>query len=112
MAIKNNYFSKFDGSSNRELDFMETGNKGNIRDILNIDLQLQAYGIVSGNKGEYTVMQFTRDPENFYFGGNVITDKVKEIDKDGMHDALKDETIRLVEKISKYGNSYIDFKIG
>lgn len=108
MAIKNDYFKKYDGNTNSELDFMQTCQKANVRDILGQTLQFDAYGVVAGKKGDYAIMHFKEYPQNFYFGGTVICEKLKEIDKDGMHDALKEEHIRLELKISQSGNEYID----
>lgn len=112
MPIKNDYFKKFDGNSNRELDFMQNGIKKSIREILGQTLQLDAYGIITGARGDYVAMHFRQYPENFYFGGEVIAEKIKEIDKDGMHEELKKENVAFELKFSKNGNEYIDMIIG
>lgn len=112
MAIKNSYFTKFDGNTNTELDFMQTCTKANIRDIVNQVVHIDHYGIVNGRRGDYTILHVREYPQFFYFGGEIITNVLKEVDKDGMHEALKQEDIIFTVKQSSNGNDYIAIQFG
>lgn len=100
----------FKNLTNQGIPFMNDRDRGDINDLVNKDLHIEDYGYIRGKKGEYAVIAFREYPNNFYFGGMVLTDILHRIDKDDMKEQLLGEILRLSMKEAKDpdrdGNKY------
>lgn len=109
--MKNNYFEKVNKGKNDDLVFMEFCTKANPDEFLNKPCHILGYGICTSKDGEYSIIRTDLDENKFFCAGVVVTDKLKKVNKDDMHDALKDELVEFVRTESKNGRSYLDFNI-
>lgn len=91
----------FKNLTSQGVPFMDKRTKGDINDLLNEDLHIVDYGYIRGRKGDYAVIAFKEYPDQFYFGGMVLTDILRRIDKDNMKEQLLGETLRLSMKDAK-----------
>lgn len=95
------------------LPFMEGRTKGSLPTEMN--LTLNNYGFLKGDDGEYIVMTFKEDDTNFFFGGSVVTEKMKKIDKivgDAKVELLQSGMeVKFVSKTSDKKRVYIDLEI-
>lgn len=101
------YFDKF---NNGGIPFMEGRDKGNIFDILGETLHIVDFGFINGDNGEYAVFLTREHDDVFYFGNAVITDMLKEIQRDGMESELSEQEITFENRTSKKGREYIAFR--
>lgn len=101
------YFDKF---NNGGIPFMEGRYKGNISDILGETLHIVDFGFINGDNGEYAVFYTREHADVFYFGNAVITDMLKEVQRDGMEAELSEQDIVFELRTSKKGRDYIAFR--
>ena len=101
------YFDKF---NNGGIPFMEGRDKGNISDILGETLHIVDFGFINGDNGEYAVFLTAEHDDVFYFGNAVITDMLREVQKDGMESELAEQKIVFENRTSKKGREYIAFR--
>lgn len=45
------------------------------------EVTIDDYGYIDGKDGEYVVLSLREFPKSFFFGGQVVTEKMQEIDK-------------------------------
>lgn len=79
------------------LDFMEGREKQDIE--LGKHYFINEFGFLSSSDGEYVVFTSKDDSENFYFGGQVLTQKLKELEElleDREMNELKEHGIEVV----------------
>ena len=100
------YFDKF---KHEGIPFMEGREKGEIRKVLGKPLHIDGFGFIKGRNGDFAVVSFKEDAKQFYFCNSIITDMLKEVQKDGMEKELAEQVIILSERVSKDGNAYITF---
>ena len=93
-----NYFSKF---SNKGIPFMDDRRKCDMHDLLGEELHVSDFGFINGQAGDYAVVAFKEHPEEFYFGGKVLTDILHQVDADGMRDELTKQGLVLTTTRSK-----------
>lgn len=75
------------------LPFMEGREKGEMKRIVNMNATITDYGFLADDKDKtYVCFKIKEDDQNFYFGGQVLTDDMQELEADGYH-----------EEITKYG---------
>lgn len=91
----------FKNLTSQGVPFMDKRTKGDINDLLDEDLHIVDYGYIRSRKGDYAVIAFKEYPDQFYFGGMVLTDILRRIDKDNMKEQLLGETLRLSMKNAK-----------
>lgn len=101
------YFDKF---NNGGIPFMEGRDKGNVSDILGDTVHIVDFGFINGDNGEYAVFLTAENDDIFYFGNQVITDMLKEVQRDGMETELAKQDIVFEERTSKKGRNYIAFR--
>lgn len=70
------------------------------------------YGFLPGDDGDYVVLVFAEFVDKFFFGGSVVTDKIKELDKDLTDDERKELEkdglpVLFTEKQSKNKRKYV-----
>jgi hypothetical protein len=63
------------------LPFMEGKEKGDFKRLLNTKVTIREYGFLTDDKDKpYVVFVVDEDPQNFYFGGMVLTDNLMTLD--------------------------------
>jgi predicted metallo-beta-lactamase superfamily hydrolase len=95
------------------LPLMEGREKGELDRIVNDTVTIREYGFMNdtddkGNEKEYVAFIVDEDPEHFYFGGQVLTDHMREFENDGYHEAIVKEglPVMLGKKKSKNKREY------
>lgn len=94
------------------LPFMEGKEKGDIDRIIDTPVTIKQFGFLvdSGENGdkEYVCFTVEEDPQNFYFGGQVLTENMKELEADGYTEEIEKDglPILLGKKKSKNKREY------
>ena len=91
------------------LPFMEGKDKGETRDLINQHTTIIDYGFLPDDRGEhYVVIAVKERPGKFYFGGQVLTDQLAQLDGDGYGPEIREEGLPLLltEKRSRNGRTY------
>jgi hypothetical protein len=74
------------------LPFMEGREKGDMKRLHDDTFVIREYGFLTdskdGKEKEYVCFIVDEDPKNFYFGGQVLTDNMKELEADGYHEEI------------------------
>ena len=65
------------------LPFMEGRDKGNLNTIKEKPVTIIDYGFLGDGNDEYVGFIIDEDPNNFYFGGMVLTENLKALDNEG-----------------------------
>jgi hypothetical protein len=93
------------------LPFMEAREKGEIKDILGQVCTIRDYGFLKGEKNnDYVVIVTDEYPKTFYFGGQVLTDQMQQLEAEGYHDEINEAGLPFVmtEKKSKNNKTYVN----
>jgi len=77
-------------NNNGGLDFMEGKEKGEQIPAKQV-LTIREYGFLKGEVSEYVVVLFDEQPNLFYFGGTIVTEKMKSFDNDEDKKTIKSE---------------------
>lgn len=101
----NNYFTKF---ANKGIPFMDGRTKGNISSLIGEVLHIEDFGFIAQEGSTYPVIAFKEHPTDFYFGGAVLNDILSQVDRDGMREELKEQSIILKLTTSKRGRTYMN----
>ena len=94
-----------------QLPFMEGREKGDAKELVGQVSTIADYGFLRGDKGDDYVVFITRErSKTFYFGGQVLTDQMQQLEAEGYRDAIVEEGLPMLmtEKKSKNGRSYIN----
>jgi hypothetical protein len=114
MALKE--FAKALGNS---LPFMEGREKEECETLLGKVVTIRDYGFMMGTDKktkedkEYVAFTIEEDPHCFYFGGQVLTNNMKKIEEEGLHEEVVAEGLPVLfteRKSDKTGNTYTDAK--
>lgn len=95
----------------QKCEVMEGREKGKNIEIENKIVTLNNYDFMEDENGKpyvvYTVKEFD---DLFFFGGSVLTNDIKELDKDGYKSQIQEEglPIRITECQSKKGRKYFN----
>lgn len=101
----NNYFAKYDRQGG--IPFMEGATKHKIQELVDGNIyHVTDYGFINGEDGNYAVFCVAEIGNAFYFGNAIITDILREIEADGMKDALREQPVKFVAHTSKRGREY------
>lgn len=87
--------------------FMEGRTKGDTEELLNKTVTVDDYAFLRNeDDGEYAVFSVKEIPESFYFGSTVITENLKRIEEEGLHDDVVKEglKVKVVKRQNKKGN--------
>lgn len=79
--------------------------------ILNNTLTVDDYGFLEGEDGEYVVIAIKEYPQNFIFGGSIVTEAFKKLESKVSEEGIKELidyglTFKLEESISKNKRKY------
>ena len=94
-----------------QLPFMEGREKGEAKELVGQISTIRDYGFLNGDKGDAYVVFITDErPKTFYFGGQVLTDQMAQLEAEGYHETIIDEGLPMLmkEKKSKNGRSYVN----
>lgn len=102
-------------SLNTSLPFMEGRDKGDLKEILNTEVKVNAYGFLKDENGDYVVFSIQGTDNLFFFGGQVITHKFKAIEElfnSNEIEQLLMEGINIIlrERKSKNGRTYTELE--
>jgi hypothetical protein len=77
------------------LPFMEGREKGDFDRIVNSPVTIDNFGFLKDNSEgkikEYVCITIKEDSKNFYFGGHVLTDNLKQLEQDGYREEIETE---------------------
>jgi hypothetical protein len=88
----------------KSLPFMEGREKGKTEHIVDTKLTITDYGFLTDDEDkEYVCFIVKEKPERFYFGGQVLTNNLKEMDADGYGEEIRKDglPVRFTEKTAK-----------
>lgn len=91
------------------LPFMEGREKGETDELVGQESTIVEYGFLPGENGEaYAVFIVKERAKKFYFGGEVLTDRLSQLEKEGYSDAIRSEglPILMTKKKSKNNRYY------
>ena len=90
------------------LPFMDGREKGDMKELYGQISTITDYGFLSGDKGDYAVFIVAQHSDKFYFGGQVLTDQLQQLEAEGYHSAICEEGLPVIfgEKKSKNKQTY------
>jgi hypothetical protein len=102
-------------SLQNSLPFMEGREKGEMKRLVDGTYTIREFGFLMGEdektheEKEYVCFIVDEDKQNFYFGGQVLTDNMHELDNLGYHEEINKEGLPALfgEKQSKHKRNYI-----
>lgn len=92
------------------LPFMEGREKGEMKRIVDDNMTIIEYGFLEDDKDkDYVCFIVAEDPQNFYFGGQVLTEHMKTFEDEGFHESIVAEglPVRFGLKTSKNKKEYV-----
>ena len=94
-----------------QLPFMDGREKGDSKDLLGTVNTISDYGFLKGDDNrDYVVFIVKERIGKFYFGGQVLTDQMQQLEAEGYHETIVAEGLPLLmtEKKSKNNRSYVN----
>jgi predicted metallo-beta-lactamase superfamily hydrolase len=95
------------------LPLMEGREHGELDRILDTNVTIREFGFMAdtdkdGKEKEYVAFIVDEDPQYFYFGGQVLTDNMREFENDGYHEEIVKDglPVLLSKKKSKNKREY------
>lgn len=90
------------------LPLMEGREKGELKSLYMDKITIRDFGFLKDGEEEYVAFIIDEDKENFYFGGMVLTDNMKQLEADGYRTEIEKDglPIRLSEKKGKNNRVY------
>jgi len=96
---------------NSGIEFMQGRDKGEVSSLLGAVVTIKNYDWLTDtkSKNEYLVFVIDEDDKNFYFGGQVLSEKFSKFDDEDKQELITEglPTI-LFERKSKNGREYVD----
>ena len=95
------------------LPFMEGREKADVKELIGTVNTIDEYGFLPGDKGEpYAVFTVKERSKTFYFGGQVLTDQLAQLEAEGYHEAINAEGLPflMTEKKSKNNRTYANIE--
>lgn len=91
------------------LPFMEGREKGETRELVGTVNTITDFGFLPNDRGEVYVAFIVKERAGkFYFGGQVLTDQMTQLEAEGYREAIMEEGLPMLmtEKKSKNNRSY------
>jgi len=91
------------------LPFMDGRDKGDLKKLNGQISTIIDYGFLADDNGESYVVFITKErAKEFFFGGQVLTDQLAQLEAEGYHEEIITEGLPVLfgEKKSKNGRSY------
>lgn len=95
------------------LPFMENKEKGDFKTLKGEVVTIIDYGFLKDGKTNEEYVCFTiKEHNEFYFGGKVLTENMREFEDEGYHDLIVKENLPVIfdEKMSKNKRTYTTVK--
>lgn len=92
-----------------QLPFMDGREKGEMKELHGQVSTITDYGFLTGDKGTDYVVFITKERSNkFYFGGQVLTDQLQQLEAEGYHEEIVADGLPVLfgEKKSKNKQTY------
>jgi hypothetical protein len=90
------------------LPHMEGKEKGEMERLHGSVVTINEYGFLTdntdGKEKDYVCFTVAEDPQHFYFGGQVLTDNMKELEADGYHEEIVKEGLPVLFEKKKSKN--------
>ena len=93
----------------QQLPIMKDREKGETEELIGTIVTIDDYDFMNSENGPYAVFTVKEEDSKFYFGGQVLTEKLQEFTTDGFAEAIKVEGLPVVfsvKKAKKGGRSY------
>lgn len=91
------------------LPFMEGREKGDMKELHGQVSTIVDYGFLTSDKNsDYAVFIVKERSNKFYFGGQVLTDQLQQLEAEGYHEEIQEEGLPVLfgEKKSKNKQTY------
>jgi hypothetical protein len=86
------------------LPLMEGREKGDFSRLHGTPVTINDFGFMKDDDKEYVVFTVKEDPQFFYFGGQVLTENMKQLDQDDYSDAVRKEGLPVLFNTKKSKN--------
>ena len=104
----NEYFKALNG--NKGIAFMDGATKGDIKSHLGKVLHIAEFGFIQGEDAPFGVVRFSEIEGEFFFVNAITTAMLKQVEKDGMAEALTEQGVVFTKHVSKKNREYIGFE--
>lgn len=93
-----------------QLPFMDGRDKADAKELAGQVTTIVDYGFLKGDNGDYAVFIVKEHSKKFFFGGQVLTDQLQQLEAEGYHDDIVTEGLPmlLTEKKSKNNRTYVN----
>lgn len=93
-----------------QLPFMDGRDKADAKDLAGQVTTIADYGFLKGDNGDYVVFIVKEHSKKFFFGGQVLTDQLQQLEAEGYHEEIVAEGLPmlLTEKKSKNNRTYVN----
>lgn len=92
------------------LPFMEGKEKGEMKRIVDMNATIREYGFLKDDQEkEYVCFIIDEDPNNFYFGGQVLTENMRTFEDEGYHEEIVKDGLPVLFglRMSKKNKEYV-----
>ena len=103
-----NYFKGL--NNNKGIAFMDNATKVELKVTCGKPVHIDDFGFIKGESGDFACIHLAEYPNNFFFANAIITDMLKQVESDGMRDALKSQPIVFGMHTSKKGREYMGYE--
>ena len=92
---------------------MEGREKGELRDIVGVQVHITDYDFLEGDNGSYAVFIIDEDKDHFYFSSTVLTQYLVNLDQNGYKETIQTEglPVTLTKRKSKNNREYFAVKL-
>ena len=79
------------------LPLMETREKGDLLDLVGQHITINDFGFLKDNlNNDYVAFTIKEDDANFYFGGQVLTEDLKDLESDGYGEEIRTSGLPII----------------
>lgn len=84
-----------------QLPLMKDREKGETDELIGTIVTINDFDFLTGDNGPYVVFTVKEEDSKFYFGGQVLTEKMKEFMDEGFQEAIKNDGLPIVLSVKK-----------
>ena len=94
-------------NSGNGIEFMENKNKGEMMELYNRVCTIRNYDFIKGEDGEYVVFVIDEINDEFFFGGQVLTEDMKEFTEEEKAEIIENGLpVKFTQRKSKNKRPY------
>lgn len=67
-----------------QVAFMQDAEKGDIKEVFDTIVTIDAYDFLEGDDGKYVVIRLKEEKNKFFFGNSILTDHIMKIHEEGL----------------------------